>query len=372
MSDLDKNWRDNLQIICEDLAKGKCILLLGPELPFLDSGSRYESLKAFLEDKSYKNEVDIQEDDDLMSFKNLSRKDNALFFSALKEYFLAREASDIYRQIAELPFQTIISMSPDHLLKGVFEEKREKVPAKKQHYNYRQADYNFSRPDPDFEKLNKPSPTEPLIFNLMGRADERDSLALDYEKFFDFLLAITGEGRLPKALLEELNNVETLIFLGFRLEKWYFKLLIRILGLHNKMAFSPKGELAKNMVTVYQNHFGFDFIDISPQQFISDVHARCKSLKKLREDFQPRSQREIFDELYRQNDLRVMFAYLMSCYDHQGSGDDYNTLSMALNNWEKKEEKYLATGQHREERDEARTNAMALMAGFRNKLKSDA
>jgi hypothetical protein len=79
--------------------------------------------------------------------------------------------------------------------------------------------------EPDY----KPTAERPLIFHLFGRVDVPESLVLTEDDFFDYLIAISLEReRIPPVIREALTDT-ALLFLGFRLDDWDFRVLYRSL-----------------------------------------------------------------------------------------------------------------------------------------------
>ena len=79
--------------------------------------------------------------------------------------------------------------------------------------------------EPDYE----PSVAEPLVYQLFGRLDQPESLVLTEDDYFDFLLH-HAESReaIPGAVKSPLSR-SALLFLGFELHSWDFRVLFRTL-----------------------------------------------------------------------------------------------------------------------------------------------
>jgi hypothetical protein len=81
----------------------------------------------------------------------------------------------------------------------------------------------------DREPGYQPSSERPLIYHLLGTFDEPDSLVLTEDDFFDFLIGITrNQDLVPKSVARRLTD-SALMFLGFRLDDWDFRVLYRSL-----------------------------------------------------------------------------------------------------------------------------------------------
>ena len=81
----------------------------------------------------------------------------------------------------------------------------------------------------DREPSYQPSYKRPLIYHLLGTYDVPESLVLTEDDYFDFLIGITrNQDLVPKAVARRLTD-SALMFLGFRLDEWDFRVLYRSL-----------------------------------------------------------------------------------------------------------------------------------------------
>lgn len=77
--------------------------------------------------------------------------------------------------------------------------------------------------EPDYQ----PTAQRPLIFHLFGHLAQEDSLVLTEDDYFDYLVGVTANKELiPLAVRSALNN-SALLFLGFHLDGWEFRILFR-------------------------------------------------------------------------------------------------------------------------------------------------
>ena len=77
--------------------------------------------------------------------------------------------------------------------------------------------------DPDY----RPSIERPLVYHLFGVNDEPDSLVLTEDDYFDYLIGVTtNKDLIPIAVRQALADT-ALLFLGFRIDDWNFRVLFR-------------------------------------------------------------------------------------------------------------------------------------------------
>jgi len=131
--------------------------------------------------------------------------------------------NDPHTVLARLESPIYISTTPDPLLYDALKE-RGKEPTEL---------ICRWRPDENPEKYQFPEPDKdhPLIFYLFGHIREPDSLVLTEDNYFDFLIGVTREAkperqRIPTKIQAALTST-SLLFLGFRLDDWNFRVLFR-------------------------------------------------------------------------------------------------------------------------------------------------
>jgi hypothetical protein len=71
----------------------------------------------------------------------------------------------------------------------------------------------------------RPSVDEPLVYHLHGHLDTVESLVLTEDDYFDFLVNIPQIGIPP--LVQEALSATSLLFVGYRLADWNFRVLFR-------------------------------------------------------------------------------------------------------------------------------------------------
>jgi TIR domain/SIR2-like domain len=79
--------------------------------------------------------------------------------------------------------------------------------------------------DPDYA----PSPERPLVYHAFGRLDFPDSLVLTEDDYFDFLIGVTQDRSLIPTAVRRVLADSALLLLGFGLEDWDVRVLLRTL-----------------------------------------------------------------------------------------------------------------------------------------------
>lgn len=131
---------------------------------------------------------------------------------------------DPFSLLADLPARLYVSASPETLLYRVLEltpgKKPEMVISK-----WKTDSSNHPTP-PQVE--SDPSPKTPLIYHVFGRFIEPLSMVLTEDDFFDYLIAASKFPLMPPEVGGLLAK-NSLLFLGFRLNDWTFRVLFRLL-----------------------------------------------------------------------------------------------------------------------------------------------
>jgi hypothetical protein len=79
----------------------------------------------------------------------------------------------------------------------------------------------------DLEKNYWPDEKNPLVFHIFGRLTDPPSLVLSQDDYFDFLLGVAKYKDLIPEIVRSSLADNALLFLGFQMDDWKFKVLFR-------------------------------------------------------------------------------------------------------------------------------------------------
>ncbi len=267
------NQDDNLlEKVTNQIIEEKCVLILGPDITGIADGKTINgALKEYLESNAT-GAIKYYEEDEFFSFTDPGDKISSLI--DIKNFYEALEPNDLHNKIAEMPFHLIISVSPDHAVKKAFEQKG----------LMHAFDFYFKSSNPT--PLKKPAKEKPLLYNLFGDYTKDESLILTYDDLFDYLASIFGSFVLPQAIQLAMKNASSIIFLGFKFEKWYFKLLLRLLNLSQvplKNASGNKFAPGSQVRNFYKDEFKMKFLEnYNETEIINNLYNKCKDKGILR------------------------------------------------------------------------------------------
>ncbi len=259
-----------LDMIIKRIEEEKCILFIGPEVFNQNEKSLNEQLKIYLEETSG-GEFKFYTDDEFFSFADEADKEYAYY--DIQQFYEKLPVLPLYQKIAALPFHLIVSVSPDVVLKKIFEE---------QNLDFT---FDFYNKEKNPQPLGKPTAQKPLIYNLFGSIENEGSLILTHNDLFDYLIAIFGKHNLHQDLRDELQAARMILFLGFKFEKWYFKLLLRLLNFHKgklSHAALKDAKLLPQVRNFYSEEFKIKFLDNSGTEIIEALYERCAEKNALK------------------------------------------------------------------------------------------
>lgn len=275
----DKLW----ELITQRIEEEKCILILGPDIVPSETVSLNEQLKSYLEKEGHDG-LKYYTDDEFFSFADETDKEYA-FYDAQK-FYEKLQPNETHRKIAEIPFHLIISVSSDLLLKKTFDDKK---------LDYTFDYYNKEQNPQGFEK---PTSGKPLIYNLFGNVKDEVSLIFTYDDLFDYLIVIFGKHELHQDLRQELKASRLILFLGFKFDKWYFKLILRLLKIHmGKLSHAGLKDrnLLPHIRNFYTDEFKINFLNYHGVEILDTIYKKCAEKGLLRTRRKPAgTQPEIF------------------------------------------------------------------------------
>ncbi len=274
------NWDKLLR----DFRENRCILLLGPRLATVANKDQRlplrEKLAAQLAASLHAAGIALTEKECLdlpyVAQRYMHGDTNLLveLWDKMDDFYRteSKMASVVFEKIAALPASIFISTTPDDFIYKALQQ-QEKEPWPLQHYNFR-------RPHPLEVDMNQVSAQKPLVYNLVGSLDDKESLVLTPADQVEFIRKVLEKNPpVPTDLLAQFSPFRTYLFFGFDLENWYLRLLLDGLGLSGNAAFSPQMPdypLSNPTRAFYEEKFNFHFIDEGIETFADEILHRLK------------------------------------------------------------------------------------------------
>jgi hypothetical protein len=154
-----------------------------------------------------------------------------LFETMLADAWRARRApvpSDPHDILARFPFPIFLTTNPDNLLELALGAVGGKSP-RVMHFDW-QDDREPRGGNPYGDPGYRPSEHEPLVYHVFGRASKGQCIPVSEDDYFAYLIGLGAararSGVIPSDVLEALAD-RMVLFLGFTLEDWTFRVLFR-------------------------------------------------------------------------------------------------------------------------------------------------
>ena len=268
-------------LIAGTIQEQKCVLFIGPAV---FGNEKFPRLEEWMADFLQKEPGDLIKkyyaEDSLFVFKDPSAKTKATF--SLKKFFQEEDFShvkELYRKIAEIPFSMIFTLTPDDLLQQVFDEKK---------VNYQPDFYLKNQPPRTVESPITPTANSPLIYNLFGYIQNRDSLVLTHDDLFDYLNSILAESSMHPDIKQMIKKMENFIFLGISFDKWYMRLLLKMLyrlqGRDEFLRFANEAILTDDLKTLFVDQYRIEFVPQEVNEFVGQLHKFFEDKGLLRKE----------------------------------------------------------------------------------------
>ncbi|MBK7409832.1 MAG: SIR2 family protein [Saprospirales bacterium] len=268
-------------LIAGTIQEQKCVLFIGPAV---FANEQFPRLEEWMADFLQKEPGDLIKkyyaEDALFAFKDPSAKTKATF--SLKKFFQEEDFShvkELYRKIAEIPFSMIFTLTPDDLMQQVFEEKK---------VNYQPDFYLKNQPPRQVDTPITPTANSPLLYNLFGFMQNRDSLVLTHDDLFDYLNSILTQSSMHPDIMQMIKKMENFIFLGISFDKWYMRLLLKMLyrlqGRDEFLRFANASALTEDIKTLFVDQYRIEFVPQEIQEFVDQLHKVFEDKGLLRKE----------------------------------------------------------------------------------------
>jgi hypothetical protein len=145
-------------------------------------------------------------------------------FAALFAERREHDPADPYKVLAELPFPVYITTNASNMLTEALRAAGKDPQVELCRWN---KDIELLPSIYDDEPDYQPSEQRPLVYHLFGTFDEPISMVLTEDDHFDFLIGVSANKELIPITVRQALADTALLFLGFRLDDWNFRVLFR-------------------------------------------------------------------------------------------------------------------------------------------------
>jgi hypothetical protein len=141
------------------------------------------------------------------------------------------DPAEPHRVLARLSFPIYITTNPDTLLESALLEEGKHPQSEICRWNgdLEALPSIYDKRRGDKGPAYRADPNRPLVYHLFGRLSVPESLVLTEDDYFDYLIGVTrNEDLIPEQIKGALVNT-ALLFLGFQMDDWDFRVLFRSL-----------------------------------------------------------------------------------------------------------------------------------------------
>ena len=138
----------------------------------------------------------------------------------------AADEAEPHTMLAKLPLPIYVTTHPANLLASALEAEGKQPVVELCRWNS-----NSQWPPSIYEREPgyRPDPSRPLVFHLFGHLQEPESLVVTEEDYLDFLIGLTSNKDLVPSVVRRALADTSLMFVGFRMDEWEFRVLFRSL-----------------------------------------------------------------------------------------------------------------------------------------------
>lgn len=134
-----------------------------------------------------------------------------------------RDSTDPHALLASLPFPVYITTNPDNLLIEALKAAGKDPQVELCKWNEDMYTESIYKREPDY----RPDEKRPLVYCLFGQFSDLDSMVLTEDDYFDYLIGVTSNKDLIPGVVRRALADTALLFLGFQLDDWNFRVLYR-------------------------------------------------------------------------------------------------------------------------------------------------
>ncbi len=254
-----------------DNRRGQCLLLLGPELSVNKTGTNYRKYCKEIVEPSLPSLKYFHQD-------NLFQADptDATLLPEILRIFYREVGDPIFLEmLSRIQFPLIINVAPDISLQEKYGSL--KIDFKEGYFS---AGYNTNMPLDSLE----PTKNMPIIYNMFGTVEDPGSMVTTYPQLYTTIEYLLRDNALPNGVQGFIKSAQSFLFLGFKLDSWYYQLLCHKLGITSspvKPAVCTPGMDESDQVSIImKKNFNISFSSLNSLECIQMLVAQCK--KSLR------------------------------------------------------------------------------------------
>ncbi|MFQ5612792.1 MAG: CHAT domain-containing protein [Anaerolineae bacterium] len=214
------------------------------------------------------------------------------------EAVLAVQENEIHHLLADLDFPLYLTTNFDNFMTEALKHKG--LTPRREGPRWEQDEAG----SPQYVLTPRPSREQPVVFHLNGHdgdPEQRQKLVLSEDDYLAHFVRISRDQEtiLPMNVLEALSQ-SSFIFLGYNLGDWEFRVILQGLlasiaqtgpskklhvGVQLEIDQAPDVDRAMDYLRDYLDEFNIDIYWGTPQQFVTELHARWQEYLEAGDDW---------------------------------------------------------------------------------------
>jgi hypothetical protein len=134
--------------------------------------------------------------------------------------------TELHRVLADLPLPVYITTNYDDFMFKAFRERTLPRDGRREYCRWRKG---LNNNDSAFADEYNPTVANPVAFHLFGQIDKEQSLVLTEHDYLNFLANVSRHQDLIPPVIQGAISGGSLLFLGYRLDEWDFRILFHTL-----------------------------------------------------------------------------------------------------------------------------------------------
>ena len=190
------------------------------------------------------------------------------------------EPGEPHAVLAELPLSVYITTNYDNFMTQALRSRGR--DARKLYYRWN----DYLERERDIEPDVFPTPPNPVVFHFHGIAEVPPSLVLTEDDYLDFLQStFTERAPIPRRI-EEALAAEMLLFIGYRMRDWDFRILLRVLQRymnrqkHLAVTLSPPRDEGAQHMEMYYRRLGIRIYWGTAWEFLGELRQRREAFSQ--------------------------------------------------------------------------------------------
>jgi hypothetical protein len=190
--------------------------------------------------------------------------------------------TNVYRKLNKIPWKLIINANPDTILAELINEQNPNSCLVRKYSVSNNVDDKIlvQQIINDMDEMD--TKKKSFFYNLFGTFDEANSILYTEADFLEFISAVVNKApHLHSYVTKMFDDKKHYLFLGFDFDQWYFKMLAKVLKLHNKeeraLSLNTGGKKFNECnIDFFEQEYKFFFVNDDMNKFLTQLIHSCE------------------------------------------------------------------------------------------------